>query len=379
MAVSAGGDGSHRSVYGTQMTETAGLARALQRATMRFDPNTLREYVDDAESLWAVREEMTSRLPTLKADLDRARLLGLKVVASRLLGDFDTAITDGILALKIAERTGRDLIIAPARARLARVYAWKSEFDEADRLFALAEAGELPRPLVASVKLYAGLSCIAQGRLIEALIDLERALDNSGGDDEWLTSIATYALDAAHRRAGAYGFGPRPRSWAERAHHPAPRPYRDRDSGRYGFKDAEGKPVIQDAFEQVGDFRGGIATVRRGLWGAISREGQTVVPFLYDEMRTEMPDGRAIDGFVDGVLGIELRGHKGAVDRSGKLVVPPKYRQVLCHPGGFAVCTSFGQWGAIDRDGNEVLPERYRREQVLSRLESFVVVDNGPL
>jgi len=360
------------------MTETAGLARALQRATMRFDPNTLREYVDDAESLWAVREEMSARLPTLNLDVDRARLLGLKVVASRLLGDFETAMTDGKQALEIAEATGRDLIVAPARARLARVHAWRNEHDEADRLFALAEAGDLPRGLIASVRLHAGLSCIAQGRLIEALIHLERALDNSN-NDEWLTSIAAYALDAAHRRASAYGFGPRPRSWAERAQNPAPRPFRDRETGRYGYKDDSGHAVIMSAFDQVGDFRGGVATVKRGLWGAISREGRTVVPFLYDEMRTEMPDGRTVDGFVDGVVGVDRRGGKGAVDRTGKLVVPPKYRQVLAHPGGFAVCTSFGQWGAIDREGVEVLPERYRREQVLSRLESFIVVDNGPL
>ncbi|GLZ80008.1 hypothetical protein Afil01_48150 [Actinorhabdospora filicis] len=361
------------------MTETAGLARALQRATMRFDPNTLREYVDDTESLWAIREEMTARFPTLHLDVDRARLLGLKVVASRLLGDFEAAMSDGKQALELAESTGRDLLIAPARARLARVHAWRQEFEEADRLFAMAEAGELPRGLIASVRLHAGLSCIAQGRLIEALIHLERALDDSSGD-EWFTSIAEYALDASHRRAGAYGFGPRPRSWAERAGHPAPRPFRDRDTGRYGFKDAEGRAVIVSAFERVGDFRGGVATVQRnGLWGAITREGRTVVPFLYDEMRTEMPDGRSVEGFVDGVVGVDRRGGKGAVDRTGRLVVPPHYRQVVCHPGGFAVCSTYGQWGAIDRDGQEILPERYRKEQVLSRLESFIVVDNGPL
>ena len=113
----------------------------------RFHHETLRELVENADELRAVRDRLTEKLEHGRRDnAARARLLSLRAVVSRILGDLGKALADGKLALAHAEATGELRRIAIAQARLAHVLQWRGDFAEADRLFAEANSVRAARP-----------------------------------------------------------------------------------------------------------------------------------------------------------------------------------------------------------------------------------------
>ncbi|MGH8876718.1 MAG: WG repeat-containing protein [Stackebrandtia sp.] len=354
----------------------ADLRAALERALGPLDVETLDPRIDDHQILSAIGAETDNRLNTATDDADRSRLLGVRAVALRALGEIGPAEADAKSSLKHAEAVGTDLLLAPARARLAQALRARQDNAGADKLYALAEAGELPRRFLGRVRACAALSCISQRRLTEALLHLERAAEYTS--DETTTASIAPALEHVWRLA-VDGFGPPPRSWEERAGHPAPRRFQDPRSNKWGFMTHDRQVSIPATFTEAGEFRGGIAAVREQGWGAIDVEGNLVVPFLYDGVDTGLPDGRNLVGFVDGVAVIQRRGAKGLVDRHGKLILPPHHRDIIVHPAGYATHSGSATWGARDRNGEELVPQRFSRADVLHRLDTMVNIDDGPL
>src|SRR5690606_2044134 len=154
---------------------------------------------------------------------------------------------------------------------LGQVYRVQGRYAEADQLFALAEAGELPRTLTGAVRAYAALSCLSQGRVTESPIHPQRASEQN--PHGFGMQIGETGRGRAGDLAAKGGFGPGPRPWAERAGHPAPDRYQDQQTGRWGYLGPNGQPVVKAAFSQAGDFRGGVAAVCRADWGAIDKHG----------------------------------------------------------------------------------------------------------
>ncbi|THV42600.1 WG repeat-containing protein [Glycomyces buryatensis] len=355
----------------------ADLRTGLVRALGPLDRATMRHSIADAAALAQLREEATVRLARHASEADQSRLLGVRAVILRVLGDFDGAEIDAAAAVKYAEAIGADLLLAPARARLAQVKRVQRHFEEADGLFALAEAGELPRTLTGAARAYAALSCLAQGRVTEALIHLQRASEYN--PHNFVMQIVETGLDLAEERAAKGGFGPPPRGWAERAGHPAPDLFKDQPSGRYGYLGPEGRPVVKAAFTQAGDFRGGVAAVRQSDWGAIDKHGTVVVPMLYDSLETPTVDGRNVLGFVGGVAVAGQRGRYGVVHKSGRIVIPPRYQHIAVHPAGFLVSMDGYSWGTAGLDGAEIRPPRMDRAEAARTLDAAVSIDDGPL
>ncbi|NUQ89473.1 MAG: WG repeat-containing protein [Glycomyces artemisiae] len=354
----------------------ADLRAGLFRALGPLDRATMRHAIADTVALQQIREEATLRLARHAAEADQSRLLGVRAVILRVLGDFDGAEVDAAAAVKYAEAVGADLLLAPARARLAQILRVRGRYEEADQLFALAEAGELPRTLTGAVRAYAGLSCIAQGRITESLIHVQRASEQN--PHGFVMQIVETALSLIEEHAAKYGFGAPPRGWAERAGYPAPERFQDPQTGRFGYLGHDGRPVVQAAFSQAGDFRGGGAAVCQADWGAIDRNGTVVVPMLYGSMETPTADGRTVTGFVNGVAVAGQRGRVIAVHKTGRVVVPPRYQRVEVHPAGFLVTDGYS-WGALGFDGNELLPVRGDRGESLRHLDAAVSIDDGPL
>ncbi len=354
----------------------ADLRAALLRALGPIDPDTLSPQVLDHSIVPAIRTEATRRLDGVSDDADRSRLLGVRSVTHRILSDIADAQADAEYAVELATQAGTELLISPARSRLAQAKRDQGDYAEADRLFALAEVGELPRRLIGQVRTGAALSCIAQKRLTEALQHLERAIEYS--NDDVTTETIDRALGLVYRLA-ANGFGPSPRPWEERAEYPAPRRFQDPRNGKWGFLDSKKHPVIAPTFVDAGEFRGGMAAVKERGWGAINTSGALKVPFLYDSLSTTTPDGKSVAGFVDGVAAVKRRGSTGLVNRNGKIILPLHYRDLIVHPAGYAVTTGSNTWGAHDRAGDEILPSRFSRADVLRRLDALVHIDYGPL
>ncbi|PWR13312.1 hypothetical protein DKT68_01230 [Micromonospora acroterricola] len=316
----------------------------------RLDPVTLREELPEPDDMRAIRRRLTEKLGSAVDNRARARLLSLRAVASRILGDLDDALADGRLALTYADATGELRRTALAQARLAHVLRWRGDFAEADQLFAKATSIELPDRLRAAIHEHAGRSCYDQGRLMEACHHFEQALDLRGAGDAELLDRIRVALDAVAARAAADGFGPYPRSRDEvldRDRPPAP----GQAGALWGYTDPDGDLVIPARYAEVQPFHDGLAWVRRpdsDRWSLINLLGTTVIP----------PSYRAARPFSDGLAWVVGEGGWTAIDATGAVQVPPNFAEVRPFRNGVAAVRREG-WGAVDRTGRIVVPTRY--------------------
>ncbi|GGL97207.1 WG repeat-containing protein [Micromonospora yangpuensis] len=329
--------------------------QALAGLRWRLDPRTLREVVTDPDELRTIRRRLTEKLDTAVDNRTRTRLLSLRAVASRLLGELDDALDDGRLALTYAEATGELRRTALVQARLAQVLRWRREFGEADRLFAEAASPELPARLRAAMHEHAGRSCYDQGRLMEACHHFEQALDLRGDGDAELSGRIGVALDAVRDRAAEGGFGPYPRDRHEILERPRPPvPAPDADHERWGYVDPDGEFVIAPDYAMAQPYHEEVAWVRRpgsAGWTLLDRGG---VPVLETSWQAVRP-------FAGGRAWVSPDGSGSwlGIDPSGEVVVPHGFDQVYPFRAGLAVVRRGPGWGAVDATGQFVVPTRY--------------------
>ena len=132
---------------------------------------------------------------------------------------------------------------------------------------------------------------------------------------------------------------------------------RDLSQSPWGFVDTTGKFVIAPVYQdfRVMDFatvyevfgEGGLAIVQgqNGLWGAIDKSGQTVIPLQFDYLYT----------FTGGLAAYEDDGQWGFIDLEGDIVIPAQYDQTSGFGDlGIAAVTDGGESYLIDRDGNQI-------------------------
>ncbi|MDW3849286.1 WG repeat-containing protein [Micromonospora sp. BRA006-A] len=333
--------------------------QALAAVGWELDPLTLRERAPDPAQLRVIRDGLTGKLDTTLDNRSRARLLSLRAVASRILGDLDDALGDARLAVTYAEATGEFRRTALARARLAEALRWRGDHAEADRLFAEANSPELPDRLRALLHEHAGRCCFDQGRLTEACLHFERALDLRHGEDAQLNARVEVALDAVAERAAADGFGPAPRRPEEVLGTPCPPVATfDEEQQLWGYADAGGEMVIAHRYAEAQPFHEGLAWVRRpeaSRWALIDTSGAALI---------EANNGyRAVVPFSDGLSWVSMDGKSRwmAVDRMNIVKIPPGYEEARPFRNGLAAVRQNGGWGAVDLTGEVVVPTRYHR------------------
>lgn len=308
----------------------------------RFDPETLREVIDDeeAERLREIRTLLARKLNSVGDNPARARLLSLRAIVSRILGDSHQALADGKLAVAHAEATGELRRIAIAQARLAHVLQWAGEFDEADRLFALANSTELPDRLRATMHQHAGRCAYDQGRNMEACTHFELAVELRKDEDPELIEQTALALDAVFRRVGEQGWGPYPRTREEilKIRKP-PMPGYDESTGQWGFV----SPDTDSSRVRPGRGRGSVSPDRRG-------EGFLIPPRYTD-----------VQPFRDGVAWVQRPGSQTweLIDESGEILIEPTngYLGVSSFSDGLAWVSRDGssRWIAIDKTNNVLI------------------------
>ncbi|AGZ40150.1 WG repeat-containing protein [Actinoplanes friuliensis] len=323
-----------------------------------FDERTLREVVDDPDRLLDVRDRLTDKLEYAERDTVRARLLSLRAVVSRVLGDLGRALADAREALRHAEATGELRRTAIVQARLAHVQQWRGDFAEADRIFEEANSVELPDRLRAEMHVQAGKSCYEQGRYLEACNHFEAALELRRVEDPDLVARTEAALDAVMARVREAGWGPYPRSREEilqqtRPPHPAV----DYESGWQGYADSNGDVVIGERYADAQPFHEGAAWVRRpgtDAWELIDETGG----LLIDSASGYVQAGP----FGDGLAWVSRDPVGGwfAVDWHNRVIVPGGFDDVRPFRRGLAAVKR-GGWGAIDRHGRVVVQPKFRR------------------
>jgi tetratricopeptide (TPR) repeat protein len=324
----------------------------------KFDPVTLRETVEDPEPLLAIRDRLTDKLEYAERDTVRARLLSLRAVVSRVLGEFGRALADAQEALRHAEATGELRRTAIVQARLAHVQQWRGDFAEADRLFEEANSVELPDRLRAEMHVHAGKSAYEQGRYLEACNHFEAALAlRRVADPELITRTET-ALDAVMTRVRETGWGPYPRSREEILQQSRPpHPALDYESGWQGYADSDGEVVIPERYAEAQPFHEGVAWVRRpgtAAWELIDETGALVI----DAASGYVQVGRFADGLA--WVSREPAGGLFAIDWHNRVIVPGGFEEARPFRHGLAVVRR-GGWGAIDRHGRVVVQLKYQR------------------
>jgi tetratricopeptide (TPR) repeat protein len=322
----------------------------------RFHHDTLRELVEEPDELREIRDRLTEKLNSASDNPTRARLLSLRAVVSRILGDLGKALSDGKLAVAHAEATGELRRIAIVQARLAHVLQWRGDFAEADRLFEQANSPELPDRLRATMHEHAGRSGYDQGRYMEACNHFERALELRKVEDPELIARTEVALDAVFRKVAENGWGPYPRSREEilQLRRP-PTPAFDERTQRWGFTDAFGVSVIVPAFADVQPFRDGVAWVRRPdveTWELIDEAGQLLIDAYSSYL--------GVGSFSDGLAWVSRDGTGVwiAIDKTNRVVIGSGFEDVRPFRRGVAAVRK-GGWGAVDRTGRVVVPFHY--------------------
>ncbi|MEV4637366.1 WG repeat-containing protein [Actinoplanes sp. NPDC049548] len=323
----------------------------------KVDPVTLRETAGELEPLRAVRDRLTDKLEYAERDAVRARLLSLRAVVSRVLGEYGRAVADGREALRHAEATGELRLIAVVQARLAHVQQWRGDYAEADRLYEEANSVELPGRLRAEMHVHAGRSCYEQGRYLEACNHFELALELRRVEDPDLVARTEAALDAVMARVQETGWGPYPRTREEILQQSRPpQPAQDHDTGLFGYADSNGDVVIPEVYAEAQPFREGAAWVRRP---------QAAAWELIDESGTQLLDDSSAYlqalPFEDGLAWVsrEPAGGWFAVDWHNRVIVPGGFEEVRPFRRGVAAVRRNG-WGALDRHGRIVVQLKYR-------------------
>ena len=323
--------------------------QALAAARIGLDPLTLHEQPENVYELYRIRDSLTAKIDVAADNPSRARLLGLRAVVGRMLGDLGPAHADAKMALAHAQNTGQLRRIAVAQSRLANVMVRLGELDEAARLFAQANSPELPDRLRATIHHYAGKCAFEQDRYIEACQHFEKALELRRDGDPELVSATEVALDALFGRVAERGWGPYPRTRDEilLTHRP-PVPAFDERYDRWGYQAADGAWPIGPQFADVQPFRDGVAWVRPvGIetWGLIGEDGRLLIDPRHGYL--------GVGSFSDGLAWVSRDGLAGwfAVDKSNRIIIQSAFDDVRPFRRGIAIVRQRGKWGAVESTG----------------------------
>jgi tetratricopeptide (TPR) repeat protein len=323
--------------------------QALAAARISIDPVTLHEQPDNVYDLYRIRDSLSKKIDASADNASRARLLGLRAVVARYLGELRPALSDAKMALVHAEATGQLRRVAVAQCRLANILVRTGELPEADRLFTLANSPELPDRLRATIHHYAGKCAFEQDRYIEACQHFEKALELRRDGDPELVTATEVALDALFSRVAERGWGPYPRSRDEiLLTHKPPVPTFEERYDRWGYQNADGSWPIGPQFADVQPFRDGVAWVRPvGIetWGLIAEDGRLLI------------DPRSgylgVGSFSDEVAWVSRDGTTGwfAIDKANRVVIQSGFDDVRPFRRGIAIVRQRGKWGAVEKNG----------------------------
>ena len=144
-----------------------------------------------------------------------------------------------------------------------------------------------------------------------------------------------------------------------------------RHNDKEGYIDKTGKIVIPCSFEDAEEFNEGIAWVSKGYmkWGCIDKNGQTVVPFIYD--RGEFHEGLAM---------IYKESNRkilnGYIDKSGNIVIPCIYDYGDHFNCGVAKVNKDNKSFYIDKQGKQVEGLLPYSSEPLDFYEGYAIIHN---
>ncbi|EGT0709478.1 WG repeat-containing protein [Campylobacter coli] len=116
--------------------------------------------------------------------------------------------------------------------------------------------------------------------------------------------------------------------------------------GQWSFLDKNGEFAIKPKFDDIWDFREGLARVElNGKYGFIDKSGKIIAKPKFDYGGY----------FSEGLASVGLNGKIGLIDKSGKFVIKPKFDSIWSFREGLAKVGLNGKYGFIDKSGEFVI------------------------
>ncbi len=95
-----------------------------------------------------------------------------------------------------------------------------------------------------------------------------------------------------------------------------------RKDSLYGFIDKKDRITINPQYKEADIFSEGLAPVSNGnKYGFINTKGDTIIPFIYDDV---------FMGFMNGLSDVTINDSSGYINKSGEIVIPLIYD--ICYP-----------------------------------------------
>ena len=120
-------------------------------------------------------------------------------------------------------------------------------------------------------------------------------------------------------------------------------------AGKYQLIDNEFKPLHNDRFSSLGDFRDGIAVFSTPSGaGIISEQGKEIIPAQYRQL---VIDQHALRARTD----IGYKDRWVLLDARGRRITEKHYDYIAAFNGKYYPAKNRGYWGALDANGEEII------------------------
>ncbi|MBR6131307.1 MAG: WG repeat-containing protein [Bacteroidales bacterium] len=123
---------------------------------------------------------------------------------------------------------------------------------------------------------------------------------------------------------------------------------------KYGVVDSLGNEVLPCRYQELVIAGADLFVINEDKAGAINRNGDTVIPFIYEHLRF----------FGNHYFEAKKEGRYGVISILGREILPFVYESVLDCDNGFFSVSQNGKWGVVDSTGKVVIPLKYETQHM---------------
>lgn len=146
-------------------------------------------------------------------------------------------------------------------------------------------------------------------------------------------------------------------------------PTRIKKDNKFGLISREGNIVVPPVYDALGDFHEGLAlAANEDKYGFINIKADTIIPFNYNFSQTALKESF----FKNGYAKVYQKGKTGLIDSLGNRIFPAIFDDLGYFSGTLIPVSKNNKWGYADRKVNLVIP--YNFESAENFVNGFALV-----